>query len=197
MLGFKDVRKSYGDRDIFKDLTFTVLGGEKVWLFGPNGAGKTTIVKLIMGEEDANEGVIKIGENIKVGYFAQKQTNLNKEKTLLEHYIDDTGCDYGQAFGNLSKFLFKGDDVKKRVKNLSPGQRARFAFAIFAYKDYDLLILDEPSNHLDIETKEVIEESLSNFNGTLLLVSHDRFFVERVGITKLLNLKRGKMEYFD
>ena len=122
---------------------------------------------------------------------------LNPEITLLEHYLEDTNCEYGKAFGNLSKFLFKKDDLKKKIKYLSPGEKARFAFAIFAYNDYDFLILDEPTNHLDIETKEVIEKSLSEFNGTILLVSHDRFFVERVGITKLLNIRKGKLEYFE
>ena len=197
MLGFKDVTKKYGKKIVLKDLSFTILGGEKVWLFGPNGAGKTTIIKLIMGEDEANGGTVKFGENIKVGYFAQKQTYLDYENNLLDHYLEDTGCAYGTAFGNLSKFLFKKNDLKKKVKNLSPGQRARFAFSIFAHNDYDFLILDEPTNHLDIETKEVIEDSISDFPGTVLLVSHDRFFVEQVGMTKLLNLKRGKLEYFE
>jgi len=196
MLGFKDVTKKYDKNTVFEDLSFSILGGEKVWIFGPNGAGKTTIIKLIMGEEKADKGVIKLGEGIKVGYFAQKQTFLNDETKLLDQYLEDTSCDYGKSFGNLQKFLFTKDDLKKKIKNLSPGQKARFAFAIFAYNDYDFLILDEPTNHLDIETKEVIEESLSTFNGTMLLVSHDRYFVERVGITKLLNLRRGKLEYF-
>jgi len=197
MLLFDGVTKKYGKRKIFEDLSFSVLGGEKVWLFGPNGAGKTTIIKLIMGEEKPNKGNLKIGENVKVGYFAQKQSFLNYNKNLLDHYIEETGCPYGKAYGNLQKFLFKKNDLQKRVKSLSPGQRARFAFAIFAYNDYDFLVLDEPSNHLDIETKVVIEESLSKFKGTILLVSHDRFFVERVGVTKLLNLREGKLEYFE
>lgn len=197
MLLFKDVAKRYGSNSVFEDLNFSILGGEKVWLFGPNGAGKTTILKLIMREEKPTDGEIKIGENIKIGYFAQKQSHLDYNKNLLDYYIEETNCPYGKAYGNLQKFLFKKDDLKKRIKNLSPGQRARFAFAIFSYNNYDLLILDEPTNHLDIETKMVIEESLSKFKGTVLLVSHDRFFVERVGITKMLNLKEGKLSYFD
>jgi len=196
ILGAKNVTKKYGKKTVFKDLSFSILGGEKVWLFGPNGAGKTTIIKMIMGEETPNHGDISIGENVKVGYFAQKQSFLSYNKNLLDLYIEDTGCPYGKAYGNLQKFLFKRDDLRKSVRSLSPGQKARFAFAIFAYNDYDFLILDEPSNHLDIETKVVIEESLAKFKGTMLLVSHDRFFVERVGITKLLNLKEGKLEYF-
>ncbi|MBU1085412.1 MAG: ribosomal protection-like ABC-F family protein [Candidatus Beckwithbacteria bacterium] len=188
MLKLDSVSMSYGKTDVFKNLSFSIFGGEKAWLFGPNGAGKTTIVKMILGKEEATTGEVQLGERMKIGYFAQKQTHLNYESSLLEHYLDETHCPYDKAFGNLKKFLFQNDELKKKVKNLSPGQRARFAFAIFAYNNYDFLILDEPTNHLDIETKEVIEQSLSDFKGTLLLVSHDRYFVEKVGITKPINI---------
>ena len=149
-----------------------------------------------MGEEVATSGDIRIGNNLKIGYFAQKQTHLNYEDNLLDYFIKETGCAYGKAFGFLKKFLFENDDLKSRIRSLSPGQRARFAFAIFAFKDYDFLILDEPTNHLDIETKEVIENSLREFKGTILLVSHDRFFVERIGMTHMLDLKKGRLESF-
>ncbi len=193
MVSFKGVTKKYGKITVFENLDFEVRGGRKVWLFGPNGFGKTTIVKMIVGEEKPTAGEIRIGDNVKVGYFAQKQTHLNYDKNLLNYFVEETECDIGKAYGFLKKFLFERDDLKKRIKDLSPGQRARFAFAIFAFNDYDLLVLDEPTNHLDIETKEVIEESLHEFQGTLLLVSHDRFFVERVGITDMLNLKEGRI----
>jgi ATP-binding cassette subfamily F protein 3 len=196
MIRFGDASKSYGKKLVFEDLEFDIRAKQKVWLFGPNGTGKTTIVKIINGEETLTEGEIQLGTNIKVGYFAQKQTKLNSDMSLLDSFIDETGCFFGDAHGMLKKFLFEKDDVKKRVKDLSPGQRARFAFAIFAFKDYDFLILDEPTNHLDIETKEVIENSLRDFEGTVLLVSHDRFFVERVGITNILNLTEGRLESF-
>jgi ATP-binding cassette subfamily F protein 3 len=196
MLRFENVSKSFGDKQVFDDLNFEIRGKEKVWLFGPNGAGKSTMVKLIMGEMPPSSGEITLGENIKIGYFAQKQTHLDYEKDLLTHFMDETNCAYGKAFGILGKFLFDKDAVRKKVKNLSPGERARFAFAIFAYNDYDLLILDEPTNHLDIETKEIIEKSLSEFEGTLILVSHDRYFVESVGVNKLLNLKEGELELY-
>lgn len=196
MTKFENVSKNYGDHEVFKDLSFEVRGKEKVWLFGPNGAGKTTIVKILMGEERVSEGTAKVGENIKVGYFAQKQTHLDYDRDLYEHFIASTGCPYYAAYKYLENFLFSKDDIKKRVRNLSPGERARFAFSIFAYNDYDLLILDEPTNHLDIEAKEVIEESLTKFKGTLLLISHDRYFVERVGVDKVLNLREGKLELF-
>jgi ATPase subunit of ABC transporter with duplicated ATPase domains len=195
MLRFDNVTKKYEKNTVFTDLSFEVRGGERIWLFGPNGAGKSTLVKLIMGDEKVTKGEVKLGENINVGYFAQKQTHLDYDKNLLDQFLAETQCEYSQAFGALKRFLFSGDDLKKRIKNLSPGERSRFAFAIFAFKDYDMLILDEPTNHLDIETKEVIEKNLSEYKGNLLLVSHDRYFVENVDIQKLLRLDQGKLEY--
>ncbi len=196
MIRFDSVSKSYGKNEVFKNLSFEVRGGEKVWLFGPNGAGKSTMVKLIMGEEKMSSGEITLGVNIKVGYFAQKQTNIDSSKDLLTNFLESTGCDYDKGFGFLRKYMFEKDDLKRPIKFLSPGQRARYAFAIFAYKDYDLLILDEPTNHLDIDTTEIIEESLRNFRGTLFLVSHDRFFVERIGMTKVVNLVDGSLREY-
>ena len=196
MTRFESVSKSYSTNQIFSDLSFDIRGGEKVWLFGPNGAGKTTIVKMLIGEEEPSEGIVKIGDNIKIGYFAQKQTHLDYNKDLLNAFIDETRCSYGEAFGKLNKFMFEKDDLVKRVRNLSPGQRARFAFALFAYKNYDMLVLDEPDNHLDIDTKEVLEDSLREYKGTLLLISHDRFFVERIGVDKVLNLKEGTLTLY-
>lgn len=193
MIRFDEVSKSYGKKKVFENLSFEVRGGEKVWLFGPNGAGKSTMVKLIMGEEEITSGGITLGVNIKVGYFAQNQKNLDSNKDLLTNFLNETGCDYDKGFGFLRKYMFDKDDLKRPIKFLSPGQRARYAFAIFAFKDYDLLILDEPTNHLDIDTTEIIEESLRNFKGTLFLVSHDRFFVERVGMTKVVNMVEGTL----
>jgi len=197
MFRFTDVSKSYGNTRVFENLNFELRGKEKVWLYGPNGAGKSTLVKILMGLEKPTSGDVTVGDNIRIGYFSQIQSHLTSEKEIMEEFIDKTGCFYGQAFGYLKKFLFDKDSVRKRVWQLSPGERARFAFAIFAYKNYDLLVLDEPDNHLDIETKEVLERSLNEFTGTLLLVSHDRYFVEMVGIDKVLNLREGKLTFFE
>lgn len=196
MVKFQNVSKSYGDKTIFKNMDFELRGKEKIWLYGPNGAGKTTMVKLIMGDEKPTSGDIRIGENIKVGYFSQVQSHLENKREVLDEFMEKTGCFYGQAYGYLNQFLFDKESTRKRIEHLSPGERARFAFSIFAYNDYDLLILDEPDNHLDIETKEVIEHSLSEFKGSVLLVSHDRYFVEMVGIDKVLNLRDGKLSYY-
>jgi len=177
-----------------EDVNFELRGKEKIWLFGPNGAGKSTLVKMIMNEEPVSSGRIRIGENLKIGYYSQVAKNLDHEKNLFQTFIEITNCFDNQVYGYLSKFLFSKDDLQKRVWQLSPGQRARFAFAIFAYKDYDMLILDEPDNHLDIDTKEVLERSLRKFPGAVLLVSHDRYFVESVGINKILNLADGEIK---
>ena len=194
MIRFENISKSYGKKEVFNNLNFELRGKEKIWLYGPNGAGKSTIVKIIMGIEQPSSGILKLGENIRVGYFSQVQTNLTSENTLLEEFIEKTGIYFGEAFGYLNKFLFDKKSVQKRVWQLSPGEKARFAFAIFACKDYDLLVLDEPDNHLDIETKEVIEKSLNEFKGTLLLISHDRYFVEMIGVDKVLNLSDGEIK---
>lgn len=196
ILRFENVSKSYDKKSVFENLDFEIRGKEKVWLFGPNGAGKTTLVKLVMQEEKQDNGEIVIGNNLKIGYFAQKQTHLDYEETVYEYFIQITKCSSGQAFGLLKRFLFEKDSLKKKIRSLSPGERARFAFALFAQQDYDVLILDEPTNHLDIETKEVIEKSLSEYAGTLLLVSHDRYFVESIGIDKILNLKDKSLTLF-
>lgn len=196
MVRFDNVSKSFGKTTVFKDLNFEIRGGQKVWLFGPNGGGKSTIVKLIVGEFKKTSGELKIADNILIGYYAQKHNDGDTSINLLELFIKETGCYIYDAYGYLKNYLFTKDDLQKRVNNLSPGQRARFYFAIFAYKNYDMLILDEPDNHLDIDTKEVLENSLANYKGTLLLISHDRFFVERSGVNKVLNLSKGKLSEY-
>ncbi len=194
MIRFDEVSKYYHDKEVFKDISFELRGKEKVWLFGPNGAGKSTLVKMITENEPLSSGNLSLGANIKVGYFSQTQMHFNPNMNLFDAFMDETRCFHGQVYGYLSKFMFSKDNLAKRIKQLSPGERSRFAFAVFAHNNYDLLILDEPDNHLDIETKEVIEKSLKNFDGAILLVSHDRYFVESIGVNKILNLSEGKLE---
>lgn len=196
MVQFKKMTKTYdGERFIFNDFDFELRGGEKVWLFGPNGAGKSTLVRMILGLESPTSGEVINGENLSIGYFAQKQNQLKYDKSLLDNFLELTHCEYSEVYGALRRFSFDGDDLKLRVKDLSPGQRARFAFAIFTYHNYDMLILDEPDNHLDIETKEVIEQSLREYKGTLFLISHDRYFVESILPTSILYLKNGQISH--
>lgn len=195
MLRLDGVSKSYGDNKVFGDLDLEIRGGEKVWLFGPNGAGKSTLIKIINGIESIDCGDVKLGDNIRVGYFSQIQPIIDHDRDILEEFTSRTGCFYGKAYGYLEKFLFKREDLNKKVCMLSPGERARFEFAIFSFFNYDMLILDEPDNHLDIDTKEILEQSLSKYIGTMLLVSHDRYFVGNSGISRVLNLKNGNLKY--
>jgi ATP-binding cassette subfamily F protein 3 len=190
-----NVGKLYGQKKVFDALDFELRGKEKIWLFGPNGAGKSTLVKMIMGIEEPTSGEIKVGDGVRVGYFSQTQSQLNMDARMMDEFIEKTRKFEGEAIGYLRRYLFDKDFHNKKLYQLSPGERARFAFAIFAVNDYDLLILDEPDNHLDIETKEVLEKSLRDFRGALLLVSHDRYFVELVGVEKLVNLRDGKLYY--
>ena len=197
MIKTDSLSKSYGKKKVFENLNFELRGKEKIWLYGPNGAGKSTLVKMIMGIEVPTGGDITVGTNVTIGYFSQTQHSFTQDSTILDEFCTITGTYYGDAYGYLKKFLFEKEDLQKRIFQLSPGERARFAFSIFAKKDYDLLILDEPDNHLDIETKEVIEKALREFNGAVLLISHDRYFVEMVQVSKVINLREGILTYFD
>jgi ATPase subunit of ABC transporter with duplicated ATPase domains len=195
MVRVNAVSKFYGEKRVFENLNFELRGKEKIWLFGSNGEGKSTLVKMIMGLEQPTAGEIKVGEGVKVGYFSQTQSQLNPNARLMDEFTNQTRLFEGVAIGYLRKYLFDKDTHNKKISQLSPGERARFAFAIFAVNNYDLLILDEPDNHLDIETKQVLEQSLREFKGALLLVSHDRYFVEMVGVEKLVNLRDGRLYY--
>ena len=197
MIKLSSLTKYYGVKKVFEDLNFELRGKEKIWLYGPNGAGKSTLVKMIMGIESPTDGEIIIGSNVSIGYFSQTQHNFDSNSTILDEFCSITNTFFGDAFGYLKKFLFEKEDLQKRIFQLSPGERARLAFSIFAKKNYDLLILDEPDNHLDIETKEVIEKALREFNGAVLLVSHDRYFVEMVAVNTIVNLKDGTLSYFE
>jgi len=195
MLRCTNLSKSFDVGEVLKNINFELRGNDKIWLFGPNGAGKSTLIKTLIGEEMPTQGVAELGNNIELGYFSQVQTQLDFKETLLENFIRETGCYFGNAYGKLNKFLFNKEAVQKRIWQLSPGERSRFKLAVFANKNYDLLIMDEPDNHLDIETKEVLEESLRDYRGALLLVSHDRYFIESIGIEKMYNLREGAISY--
>ena len=188
IVGIDDVTKNFGENTLYENLNLEIRGQEKIWLYGPNGTGKTTLVKMIMGLEEPTTGNIRLGVNLKTGYFAQVHEELKQNETLHEEFLKQTGCEYFKSFGYLNNFLFDKSDLDMKMFQLSPGQRARFALSIFSYNDYDFLILDEPTNHLDIPTKEVIEKSLREFKGTLLLISHDRYFVESCNCTRMFNL---------
>ncbi len=178
---------------LLENASLEIYGKEKVWFYGLNGIGKSTFIKLIVNELKPLSGEIKIGNDLKYIYFSQDQSHLPLNETLENYFLDNTDVSVNQSFGILERFLFTKDMRKTLIKRLSPGQRARLSFAVFSQKTYDFMILDEPTNHLDIRSKEVIEEALRNYQGTVLLISHDRYFVESLGINRAITLENRKI----
>lgn len=180
--------------EILRQIDLKVLGGEKIWLFGANGTGKTTLIKLLIGSLSSYKGSIEWGENVRWEYFSQDQSHLPMDRSVQEYFLDQTSVSYDRSFGVLEKFLFPKELRTYKLGDLSPGQRARLSFAIFAQNDFEFLILDEPTNHLDIGTKEVIEDALSEFKGNILLISHDRYFVDNVNVDRMITLEDGVLQ---
>jgi len=190
----KDVTFYYDtNKPLLRNVDFEIFGKERIWFYGANGIGKSTFVKLIMNEIKPNIGEIKVGENTKIIYFSQDQSHLPYNETVEEYFLQNTDVDYSKSFGILGNFMFDKETRKVKIGRLSPGQRARLSFATFSQKNYDFMILDEPTNHLDIKSKEVIEDALRSFQGSLLLISHDRYFVESIGINRWITIEEGRI----
>ncbi|WP_062197238.1 ABC-F family ATP-binding cassette domain-containing protein [Massilibacterium senegalense] len=185
----------YDDTPIFKDVSFRLTREDSVALIGPNGIGKSSLLKAILGKV-SSQGTISFGTNVQIGYYDQTQAELTSNKTILDElwdeYPEKTEKEIRTILGN---FLFSGDDVLKIVQDLSGGEKARIALAKLMLQKANLLILDEPTNHLDLDSKEVLESTLMDYPGTLLFVSHDRYFINRIA-TKVLDLTpTGVIEY--
>jgi ATP-binding cassette subfamily F protein 3 len=176
----KDLCKSYGDKVIFKDANIVIERGQKVAFVGKNGEGKSTMIKAIMKEIAIDGGSVEIGHNAQIGYFAQNQASLLDENATIFETIDRiaVGDVRTQIKNILGAFMFQGDDIQKKVKVLSGGEKTRLAMIKLLLEPVNLLILDEPSNHLDMKTKDIIKDALRDFDGTLILVSHDRDFLD-------------------
>lgn len=176
----KDLEKSYGDKLIFKDANLVIERGQKVAFVGKNGEGKSTMIKAIMKEIEINGGSVEVGHNAQIGYFAQNQAAQLDENATIFETIDRiaVGDVRTQIKNILGAFMFHGDDIQKKVKVLSGGEKTRLAMIKLLLEPVNLLILDEPSNHLDMKTKDIIKDALRDFDGTLILVSHDRDFLD-------------------
>ena len=176
----KDLEKSYGDKLIFKDANLVIERGQKVAFVGKNGEGKSTMIKAIMKEIEINGGSVEVGHNAQIGYFAQNQAAMLDENATIFETIDRiaVGDVRTQIKNILGAFMFQGDDIQKKVKVLSGGEKTRLAMIKLLLEPVNLLILDEPSNHLDMKTKDIIKDALRDFDGTLILVSHDRDFLD-------------------
>jgi ATP-binding cassette, subfamily F, member 3 len=172
--------KRYQDKLIFKDSDLMIQYGERVGMVGPNGSGKTTFLKMLLGEEQPDKGVVELGANVMAAYLPQKITFIDEEVTVLEAFREDIYIHEGKAREYLSKFMFYKKSPFKKVKHLSGGERIRLKLAMLLYQDINLLILDEPTNHLDIDSIETLEEALEDFKGTIFFISHDRYFINKI-----------------
>lgn len=188
----KKVNKSFGNKIIFKDADFTIYNGSKVALIGPNGCGKSTLVKMIID----NDNPIKLSKGAKIGYFSQDMNILNNNLNIIDNVMES--CIYSENFARLllARLLFKGNDVYKKVEVLSGGEQIKVSFAKILLQDINLLILDEPTNYLDINSLKVMEDTLKEYDRTLLFVSHDRSLITKVA-TQIMTIENYKIKYFN
>ncbi|WP_026518840.1 ribosomal protection-like ABC-F family protein [Butyrivibrio sp. FCS006] len=193
VLTVEGLSKSFGNEKLFEGLDFEIKKGEHVAIIGDNGTGKTTLLKMINQAEPIDAGKITYGVKVHVGYYDQEHHVLHDEKTLFEEISDAyPTLNNTQIRNTLAAFLFTGDDVFKRIGDLSGGEKGRVSLAKLMLSDANFLILDEPTNHLDITSKEILESAISGYEGTVLYVSHDRYFINKTA-TRILDLTRGKL----
>lgn len=196
VLRIENLSKSFGSNSLFEDVSFELKKGERIAIIGDNGTGKTTLLKIINGKLDADSGKIWFGSNVHIGYYDQEQQLLSDDKTVFEEihdmYPDMTET---QVRNVLASYLFTEDDVFKLIKDLSGGERGRVALAKLMLSESNFLILDEPTNHLDIVSKEILEKALNEYSGTLLYVSHDRYFVNKTA-TGILHLNNHRFDHY-
>ncbi|KZE82333.1 ABC transporter ATP-binding protein [Paenibacillus jamilae] len=192
VLQFEEIAKAYGERQILNGATGSLEFGEKVALLGDNGAGKTTLLKLLLGQESADTGTVQWGARVEYGYLAQQERERDSRATVLAYFKEEAGLEEGEARGQLAKYLFYGADVFKPVSMLSGGEWSRLRLALLVMKKPNLLVLDEPTNHLDIDSREALEEALDTYSGTVLAISHDRYFVNKLA-GRVWELEAGKL----
>ena len=187
--------KNYGENEVLSDVNFIITKGEKIAFVGQNGTGKTTLAKIMVGEIPPTTGKIKTGHNVKIGYFAQNQSEyLNPQLSVLETIeLASNDTNRNKVRDILGAFLFSGDDVHKKVRVLSGGERNRLALAVMMLQPVNVLIMDEPTNHLDIHSKHVLQQALKSFDGTLIVVSHDRNFLQNL-TEKTIEFKKKKIQ---
>ena len=179
VLTIKNLKKSFGDRTLFSDVNLEVVGGERIALLGDNGTGKSTLIKILMGEEESDSGKIRLGPTVKIGYLPQIIHFSHPDRNLVDTMLYDLDCTAQTARNRLAAFKFRREDVFKPVSALSGGEQSRLRLCMLMDAKINLLILDEPTNHLDIQSREWIEEAVEEYEGNLLFVSHDRYFIER------------------
>lgn len=195
VLEIRDLAMQYPDKVLFSDFTDTIYKGEKIGLIGGNGVGKSTILKIIMGQIEATSGTVKTGSRVKVAYYDQEHRQLNPKNKIIDEIVYQYDVTLNEARDLLAQVLFFGEDVEKRIGDLSGGEKARVALLKIILDEPNLLIMDEPTNHLDISAKEIVEEFLLAFPGTVFMVSHDRYLLDSVCTRTIVLENRKLMSY--
>ena len=196
VLHAENLSKSFGDKHLFSNLSLDLKRGEKIALIGENGRGKTTFFNILMDKIKPDSGVKVLGTNVNIGYYDQEQSNLCEDKTIIDEVWDDfPELTTSQVRGALATFLFTGEDVFKTINKLSGGEKCRINLLKLMLSRSNLLLLDEPTNHLDILSREALEEAILSYDGTLIVISHDRYFLNKV-INRIVELQEeGTTEY--
>lgn len=189
------IRKSYGQKNVLDKVSVDIGRGERVAIMGPNGAGKSTLMKIIAVKLASDAGEVLLGDRVDLGYYAQEHESLTLTNTVLEEMLGVSGISQARARSILAHFLFRGDRVSTKVGSLSLGERSRLAMAKLVTSGHNLLLLDEPTNHLDVFAREQVKLALAGYEGTVLIISHDREFVEAIGVDKILLLPENKFGY--
>ncbi|MCX7710206.1 MAG: ABC-F family ATP-binding cassette domain-containing protein [Clostridia bacterium] len=193
VLFVENLTKEYPGKSLFRNINFNMKKAERVFLLGPNGCGKSTMMKIIAGNLEATSGCVEFGHNVKLGYYDQEHQSLDDNNTVLEEVWDDNDkLTHTEIRNALASFLFRGDDVFKPVSVLSGGEKGRVSLVKLMLSGSNLLLLDEPTNHLDIHSREVLEESLKNYDGSLLVVSHDRYFINKLS-SRILEINADQL----
>ena len=196
MIHIEGLSKSFGGETVFENVSFKLRTGDRVALIGPNGVGKSTLFKILTGQLAPDRGSVKYGVNIDVGYYDQHQQNLNPANTVLDEVWNSfPAMEQSRVRGALGLFLFTGDDVFDTIQSLSGGERGRVALTKLMLRKDNLLLLDEPTNHLDMDSREVLEDALEDFPGTILAISHDRYFINRFADRVMVMGAEGVTEY--
>ncbi|MGN1410330.1 MAG: ABC-F family ATP-binding cassette domain-containing protein [Eubacteriales bacterium] len=191
----KKLTMGFGSNILFRDLSFLVKKHDRLFISGPNGCGKSTLIKILLGKLEPLSGEIEFGYNVTVGYYDQENQNLDDNNTILDELWDAyPNLTQTEIRSTLAMFLFRGDDIEKKVEVLSGGERARLTLAKLILSRMNLLILDEPTNHLDIESREALENALKSFDGTIICVSHDRYFTRQLA-TRFIDIGSGGLDY--
>ena len=191
-LELRGYSRTFGERVLFQGVNLYLAFGDRVGLLGANGTGKTTLFKDILSEAAWDHPVMRIGPRVRVGYYAQEHETLDFDRTILEEMRWETGLSPEGAFSVLSRFLFGYEDMDKRIGSLSGGEKSRVQLAKLMVSDANLLLLDEPTNHLDIHSREQVEEALEAFEGTILVISHDRYFLDRI-VDRIVEVRNPRL----